>query len=71
MSISTNSLLNAVYDWIDFIINPNNNIGTCTFTKGSKIVTGTDFITGAVISDVGYVKLNYNGQWYEVDSFDN
>jgi hypothetical protein len=71
LSISTNSLLNAVYDWIDFIINPNSDIGTCTFTKGSKTVTGTDFITGAIISAGGYVKLNDNGQWYEIDSVDN
>lgn len=62
-----------LYDWIDYVVNPKTTIGTCVFTPGLNVVTGTNFITGGIIQVGSYVKLGTDDSSFfaKIDSIDS
>jgi hypothetical protein len=59
--------------WISNVLNTPTSIGNCNFTNGSKIITGTNFITNGIIQNGGFVKVtSHNLDFYsKIESFTN
>lgn len=64
-------LQDALLSWADKAINDPVTIGSCTFTKGSTTVTGTNFVTNNVVQADGFVKVDSKTFYYQVASVDS